>query len=190
MIEENSGMILPFALLTLHRPSNVDEKQILSKIVEALVDISHRIPIVFPVHPRTRKQLKAFGLEHYFKNSLISGSKQPGQGIYLIEPVGYLDFLNLEMNASFVLTDSGGIQEEITVLDIPCLTLRNTTERPITITGGTNILVWNHTQKIIEEAFKILDGKSKRGNCPQLWDGKTAERIIGLLADKTVRTSI
>ena len=85
------------------------------------------------------------------------------------------------MNAKFVMTDSGGIQEETTVLNIPCLTLRNTTERPITLTQGTNVLVWNDSERIIEEAFKILDGKGKRGNCPELWDGKAAERIVKIL---------
>ncbi len=202
LVHETGGMVLPYALLTLHRPSNVDDEESLSRIVEALREISQRIPIVFPAHPRTRKQLKKFGMEYYFKNLLITGSQQSRhyeersdvavsnyssnstnvkQGIYLIEPLGYLDFLNLEMNASFVMTDSGGIQEETTVLDIPCLTLRNTTERPITVTQGTNILVWNDTQKIIEEALKILDGKGKKGSCPELWDGRTAERIVEVL---------
>jgi UDP-N-acetylglucosamine 2-epimerase (non-hydrolysing) len=101
--------------------------------------------------------------------------------INLIDPLGYLDFLNLMMHSTFVMTDSGGIQEETTVLGIPCLTLRETTERPITISQGTNVLVWNDTQKIIDEAFIILNGKGKRGDRPELWDGRAAERIVEIL---------
>lgn len=165
-----------YALLTLHRPSNVDEKESLLKIIKALSEISRRIRIVFPAHPRTQKRLKEF--------DLLSQLPIANQEFLLIEPLGYLDFLNLEMNAKFVMTDSGGIQEETTVLGIPCLTLRNTTERPITLTRGTNTLVWNHTENIVEEAFKILNGKGKTGNCPELWDGSTAERIIKVLAKR------
>jgi UDP-N-acetylglucosamine 2-epimerase (non-hydrolysing) len=102
--------------------------------------------------------------------------------INLIAPLGYLDFLNLMMHSKFVMTDSGGIQEETTVLGIPCLTLRETTERPITISQGTNVLVKNDTQKIIDEAFKVLDGKEKRGSCPEMWDGKASERIVNILS--------
>ena len=99
-----------------------------------------------------------------------------------MDPLGYLDFLNLMMHSQFVMTDSGGIQEETTVLGIPCLTLRDTTERPITISQGTNALVWNDTQKIIDEAFKILNGKGKRGVRPELWDGKSSNRIVNILS--------
>ena len=165
-----------YAVLTLHRPSNVDEKDNLFKIIKALEEISQRIPIVFPAHPRTQKRFEEFGL-----------MEQPAvvnQRLRLLPPLGYLNFLKLEMNASFVLTDSGGIQEETTVLNIPCLTLRDTTERPITITQGTNILVANNTRKIIEEASKILDGKGKQGTSPPLWDGQTAQRITEVLSEK------
>lgn len=162
-----------YALLTLHRPSNVDEKESLFKIVKALGEISKRIPIVFPAHPRTQKSIKDFNL----LNLLPIANQQ----FILTEPLGYLDFLKLEMNSKFVMTDSGGIQEETTALNIPCLTLRSTTERPITITQGTNTLVWNNTERITEEAFKILDGKGKQGTCPELWDGQAAERIIEIL---------
>lgn len=161
-----------FALLTLHRPNNVDKKESLQQIIEAIQAISQRIRIVFPAHPRTQNSLKRFAMTRFFED----------EHIRLIEPLGYLDFLKLEMNARLVITDSGGIQEETTVLDIPCLTLRDTTEWPITISQGTNTLVGNSTQKIIAEALKILDGKSKKGSCPKLWDGKTAERIIKILA--------
>jgi len=173
-----------YALLTLHRPSNVDEKESLLRIIKALSEISQKIPIVFPAHPRTRKRLKEFGLLSQFLDISPESRPEPesrpipNHQLLITAPVGYLDFLNLEMNAKFVMTDSGGIQEETTVLSIPCLTLRNSTERPITITKGTNTLVWNNTERIVEEAFKILDGKGKEGKCPELWDGKTAERIV------------
>ncbi len=174
LVTNHQSPVTPYALLTLHRPSNVDEKESLLRIITALKEISRRIPIVFPAHPRTQKRLKEFDL----LNHLPITNHQ----LLLIQPLGYLDFLKLEMNAKFVLTDSGGIQEETTVLNIPCLTLRNTTERPITLTQGTNTLVWNDTEKIITEAFKILDGKGKKGSCPELWDGRAAERIVEILA--------
>jgi len=160
-----------YALLTLHRPSNVDEKESLLRIIKALCEISQKVPIVFPAHPRTKKNIGKFGFSRFFDDELI----------LLIEPLGYLDFLNLETNAKFVMTDSGGIQEETTVLDVPCLTLRDTTERPVTISQGTNTLVRNDTQTIVEEALKILEGKGKKGNRPDLWDGKTAERVVEIL---------
>ena len=108
---------------------------------------------------------------------------------FAIEPLGYLDFLNLEMNAKLVLTDSGGIQEETTVLNVPCLTLRDTTERPVTITQGTNVLVGNILERIIEEAHKIIDGHTKTSRCPEYWDGKTAERIVNIL-EKCFRENV
>ncbi len=160
-----------YTLLTMHRPSNVDEKGNLLKISRALKEVSQRITIVFPVHPRTRQNIEGFGLSSFFENKRI----------LLIEPLGYLDFLKLMIDCKFVMTDSGGIQEETTVLGIPCLTLRNTTERPVTVSQGTNTLVWNDTERIVAEALKILDGKGKKGNCPELWDGKTAERIVNVL---------
>ncbi len=197
-----------YALLTLHRPSNVDNKENFLKILRTLKEISKRITIVFPAHPRTKKNIKRFRLNKFFKVITLtlpnpshqgrgerqfipptSGEgKREGEistGILLIEPLGYLDFLKLMMNSKFVMTDSGGIQEEITVLNIPCLTLRDTTERPITIKDGTNTLVGNNTKKIIEEAERILDGKSKNGTYPKLWDGKASERIISILANET-----
>jgi UDP-N-acetylglucosamine 2-epimerase (non-hydrolysing) len=163
-----------YALITLHRPTNVDKEESLFRIIQALKEISQRIPIVFPAHPRTQKNIAKFGLSQFFEN----------RQILLIEPLGYLDFLKLGMNARFVMTDSGGLQEETTVLGIPCLTLRNNTERPITIIQGTNTLVWNETSKIAEEAFKILDGEGKSGSCPELWDGKAAERIMEILISR------
>jgi UDP-N-acetylglucosamine 2-epimerase (non-hydrolysing) len=180
-----ANCLLPtaYCLLTLHRPSNVDDKDSFLRIINALTEISKHIPIVFPIHPRTRKQIEAFGFEHYFTNSLPHASRLVPHAcsIRCVDPLGYLDFLNLMMHSKFVMTDSGGIQEETTVLGIPCLTLRETTERPITISQGTNVLVSNDTQRIIDEAFNILNGKGKRGNRPELWDGKAAERIVGVL---------
>jgi UDP-N-acetylglucosamine 2-epimerase (non-hydrolysing) len=162
-----------YALLTLHRPSNVDDKESLSRIMAAIGQVSQRLPIVFPAHPRTQKRLEEFDF-HF--------NLTPQFNVSIIPPLGYLDFLNLEMNAKFVMTDSGGMQEETTVLNVPCLTLRKTTERPITVSQGTNTVVWNKTDMIINEAVKILDGRGKKGKCPELWDGKTAERIVAIIA--------
>ncbi|MBN2186938.1 MAG: UDP-N-acetylglucosamine 2-epimerase (non-hydrolyzing) [Dehalococcoidia bacterium] len=176
-----------YALLTLHRPGNVDEKESLLRIIKALSEVSRRIPIVFPAHPRTQKRLKEFGLLSQFLDISPESRAEPESRpifkhqLLITAPVGYLDFLKLEMHARFVMTDSGGIQEETTVLGIPCLTLRNSTERPITITEGSNTMVGNNTERIIEEAFKILDGKGKESGCPDLWDGRAAERIVEVI---------
>jgi UDP-N-acetylglucosamine 2-epimerase (non-hydrolysing) len=175
--------VAPYALLTLHRPSNVDDRQSLQNILAALESISQRIPIIFPLHPRTKKQLDHFGLQdRVLLHNIDKGDDLSSPGIHGLEPLGYLDFLSLMVLARFVLTDSGGIQEETTVLGVPCLTLRDTTERPITISEGTNVLVWNDTEKIVREAFKVLDGKAKKAKIPAYWDGKTAERITQILA--------
>jgi len=175
-----------YALLTLHRPSNVEDKDVFGNILQALQEISKRIPIIFPVHPRTQKQIKAFGYEEYFNlldlNSASSLNLK--SSINLLPPLSYLEFLNLMSNAKFVLTDSGGIQEETTILGIPCLTLRANTERPITIREGTNTLVGRDKEKIITEGLKILNGKKKTGKIPELWDGKTAQRIVQVLNEK------
>ncbi len=185
----NLKSVRPYALLTLHRPSGVDQKDAFLRIISALTEIGKTIPIIFPAHPRTRKMITEFKLQRYFID--LTSNESPtrqhvGQvrnnGIYLVNPFGFLDFLNLMMHSTFVMTDSGGIQEETTVLDIPCLTLRDTTERPITISQGTNVLVGTDTQKIVDEAVKILEGKGKKGNCPEMWDGKTSERIVSILS--------
>jgi len=174
-----------YALLTLHRPSNVDEKHSLMNIMSAITKISEWIPVVFPAHPRTQKKLREFNLNLPATviaspdelNKLNKLNKQ----LLIIPPLSYLDFLKLEMYAKFVMTDSGGIQEETTVLNIPCLTLRDTTERPITISRGTNVLVGNNPQKIIEEASRILASKSEASSRVELWDGTAAERIVALI---------
>jgi UDP-N-acetylglucosamine 2-epimerase (non-hydrolysing) len=164
-----------YALLTLHRPSNVDEKDSLTNIMSAITKISERIPVVFPVHPRTQKRLCEFNLNPQLQSK--------SQSNVLITPsLSYLDFLKLEMCAKFVMTDSGGIQEETTVLNVPCLTLRDKTERPITITRGTNVLVGSNPQKIVEEALRVLASDARSLSRIELWDGMAAERIIGILA--------
>jgi UDP-N-acetylglucosamine 2-epimerase (non-hydrolysing) len=172
-----------YALLTLHRPSNVDDQDTFKNIIEALQEISMNIPIIFPVHPRTRKQIQSFSFEKYF-NFIELDSKNSlnfANSINLLKPLPYLEFLNLMANAKLVYTDSGGIQEETTILGIPCLTLRENTERPVTIKEGTNTIVGSNRHKILEESHKILIGKGKKGRIPRLWDGKAAERIVNIL---------
>jgi UDP-N-acetylglucosamine 2-epimerase (non-hydrolysing) len=165
-----------YAVLTLHRPSNVDDERSFSDILTAIGSISHAIPVVFPVHPRTRKNIDRFGLAGICDNS--------NSRLTLTEPLGYLSFLNLEMNARMVITDSGGMQVETTILGIPCLTMLDHPVWPITHEKGTNILVGSDCQKLKEEAFKILSGKGKKGSIPELWDGKAAERIVEILAKR------
>lgn len=164
----------PYALITLHRPSNVDNKTGLLTILNAFEKISQSIKLIFPIHPRTTKQINAFGLEAKVKKM---------SNLLLIPPIGYYDFLKLQMDAKFILTDSGGIQEESTYFGVPCLTLRPNTERPITITEGTNTLVKLETEDIINEAEKILSGSIKKGTIPKYWDGRTAERIVKIFKD-------
>jgi UDP-N-acetylglucosamine 2-epimerase (non-hydrolysing) len=179
-----------YAVLTLHRPSNVDDRQVLGEIINVLETISQHLPIVFPIHPRTRKAICRFGYEGAFRSMNMKhpgvtdssgGETVAGPGIWCCDPLGYLDFQNLVVHSRFVMTDSGGIQEETTVLDIPCLTLRNTTERPVTITQGTNLLLGHDADRILEEAMKILRGEGKHGQSPPLWDGKASERIVDIL---------
>ena len=164
-----------YATLTLHRPSNVDDPVILKGILDALSEIAREIPIIFPIHPRTLKMAEQFGLSRYFS----TGPKV--EGIWVTEPRGYLEFLHLNMHAKLVLTDSGGLQEETTVLGIPCITLRHNTERPITCEVGTNIRVGNDPAAILAAARPILAGQKVSGRVPELWDGHAAERIVEVL---------
>jgi UDP-N-acetylglucosamine 2-epimerase (non-hydrolysing) len=157
-----------FAVLTLHRPSNVDAMDKLSDVLAAVAAIAEQVPVIFPVHPRTRERLMQSGLTHH-------------QHLRMIQPLGYLDFLCLLSKAALVLTDSGGIQEETTALGVPCLTLRENTERPITVSKGTNLLVGTDPIKIEAAARDILAGNIRDGRIPPLWDGKTAERIVEVL---------
>ncbi len=163
-----------YAAVTLHRPSNVDERAVLTRILEALDEISRRLPVIFPVHPRTRARIGEFGLAERVTRTT---------GLCLVEPLGYLDFLRLWSGARLVLTDSGGVQEETTALSIPCLTLRENTERPITVGMGTNRVVGTDTQRITQAAFEVLEGRggSEPRPAPPLWDGHTADRILDAL---------
>jgi len=161
-----------YATLTMHRPGNVDDKNILLGILEALTEISNKLPIVFPMHPRTRKMVEQFGFKKYFN----FGGK--AEGIWVTEPLGYLEFLHLNMNARLVLTDSGGLQEETTVLGVPCITMRPNTERPITCEVGSNVMVGNDRLRILQEAQKVLDGDFNIGQIPDKWDGHAAIRIV------------
>ncbi|HVF47333.1 MAG TPA: UDP-N-acetylglucosamine 2-epimerase (non-hydrolyzing) [Pyrinomonadaceae bacterium] len=158
-----------YGVLTLHRPSNVDDPEIFKGILDALLAIAERLPIIFPVHPRTRARIEEFGF----------GPTISGTGLRLIEPLGYLDFMRLYSGARLVMTDSGGLQEETTVFGIPCLTLRDNTERPITIEMGTNILVGTDPRKIRNAAMGVLDSAPGRTDAiiPPLWDGRAAKRI-------------
>ena len=171
-IHSELGIRSDYAILTLHRPSNVDHKENFSQIIGALEKIGKEIQLVFPVHPRAEKMAKTFGL--YERLSAIPN-------IVLTGPVGYLDFVALMANSKMALTDSGGLQEETTALGIPCITLRKNTERPITVTEGTNTIVGCDPELILKSAFEVLDGKGKAGRIPDLWDGKTSSRIADVI---------
>ena len=157
-----------YAVVTLHRPQNVDEPEMLARLLDVLDQLQHELPIVFPVHPRTKAALS----EHPVARAA---------SLRLIDPLGYLDFMKLMANARVVLTDSGGIQEETTVLGVPCLTLRNNTERPVTISEGTNVLVGLESPRIVAAWREAID-RPKTGRVPELWDGHTAQRILDVLA--------
>ncbi len=159
-----------YAVLTLHRPSNVDDSVVLGRILSAIGEIARRLPVVFPVHPRTRGQAAAAGLEARLEET---------PGLIPTDPLGYLEFLSLTSQARLILTDSGGLQEESTVLGIPCLTIRENTERPITITQGTNVLVGSDPAVIVREGHRALDREvGAPQNVPELWDGRASERIV------------
>lgn len=158
-----------YAVLTLHRPSNVDDPVTYRRILSALLDIEKQIPIIFPVHPRTRNRMKEFG---------VGPELEGARNLRLIDPLGYVEFLSLASQCKMALTDSGGLQEETTALGIPCITLRENTERPVTVEEGTNVVVGTDDKRIREEAFKILRGEGKTGRVPKLWDGKASERIV------------
>ena len=162
-----------YGVVTMHRPSNVDSEEILSSIIDQLLELAQQFSFVFPVHPRTKKQLEKFDLFERLESC---------ESIRLIEPIGYIQFMSLVSNSALVITDSGGIQEETTYLGIPCLTLRENTERPITITQGTNELV--RAADLQESVSKVLAGKWKQGSKPRLWDGKTALRVAESLKSR------
>lgn len=159
-----------YALVTLHRPSNVDEPESLRRILETLTTISESMQIVFPVHPRTKARIENLGYQ--FDNS---------DRIFAIPPTGYLECLALQQKATVVVTDSGGLQEETTALGVPCLTVRENTERPVTITHGTNTLVGTDMNLLLDEVSKVLAGKGKGGRIPALWDGRASQRIADIV---------
>lgn len=159
-----------YALVTLHRPSNVDETATLSRLLIALGSIACELPVIFPIHPRTRARIDADRIPI-------------PPGIKLVDPLSYLDFLAMQQHATVVVTDSGGIQEETTYLGIPCLTLRENTERPVTVTVGTNLLLGNDVERLHTEVIRVLKGDGKRGQCPPLWDGHAADRIAEILVN-------
>jgi UDP-N-acetylglucosamine 2-epimerase (non-hydrolysing) len=156
-----------YALVTLHRPSNVDDGETLKNILQSLIEISERLDVIFPVHPRTRQRIADFGL----------GAEK----IHLSAPLPYIEFLALQRLAAVVITDSGGIQEETTYLGVPCLTLRNNTERPVTVSVGTNVIVGQDREKLRAELSKVVSGNAKKGTVPPLWDGHAGERIAATL---------
>ena len=162
-----------YAVLTLHRPSNVDNKKDFENIASILEKIQDKIKIIFPIHPRTKKNIQSFNLSEKI-NSM--------KNLIITEPLGYLDFLCLMSNSKFVITDSGGIQEETTVLGIPCITLRNNTERPVTVEQGTNLLVSTDKGKVVGICLDVINNKIKfTSKIPELWDGKAAQRIVKIL---------
>jgi UDP-N-acetylglucosamine 2-epimerase (non-hydrolysing) len=163
-----------FGVVTLHRPANVDRPEALSPLLDVLIEMSDRLPLVFPVHPRTRQRIEQFGLAARFGKA---------SRILQLPPLGYLDFLALTSQAKVIVTDSGGLQEESTAFGVPCLTVRPNTERPITVLEGTSTLVGNDPAKLQEGLNAVLAGTYKTGRCPALWDGRAAERIARVLAD-------
>ena len=177
--------ISPYAVLTLHRPSNVDNKETFRNILEALKELAKHLPIIFPAHPRTVNRIKEFHFEKYFRFAAQNSTlKIENYHINCVEPLGYLDFLCLMSSAKLVITDSGGIQEETTILGIPCITLRENTERPITTTHGSNVIVGVDTNKIIDESMKALKGNRSNKRVPTFWDGEAGDRIISILRKK------
>ena len=159
---------LPFVLVTLHRPSNVDDAESLARLMAALEAIASHLPVIFPVHPRTLARLERFGIQH--------------ERTTLLDPLTYVPFLGLQRHATVVVTDSGGIQEETTYLGVPCLTMRESTERPVTVTEGTNLVLGRDTARLEREVLGILDGQRKIGRIPDLWDGHAGDRIGEILA--------
>jgi UDP-N-acetylglucosamine 2-epimerase (non-hydrolysing) len=170
---EKSRVDLPdrYALVTLHRPANVDDGDALRGILQSLLEVSRELTLIFPTHPRTRKRISDFGLN-------------AGQ-LRVLDPLPYIDFLALQSAAQVVITDSGGIQEETTYLGVPCLTVRENTERPITVSLGTNVLVGRDPEKLRREVSNILAGRQKKGTVPPLWDGKASERIADVLVQQS-----
>ena len=181
-----SSSTLPYALLTLHRPSNVDNREGFLSIIEALQELAKDVPVIFPVHPRTRQRIKDFGLDlgngadTAGSNGCSAAAGQRGAGIMLTDPLGYLDFVCLMKHASIVVTDSGGIQEETTCLGIPCVTVRENTERPVTVECGTNVVAGTKKENV-QEAIRRQMHRESGSTMPKNWDGRAAARIVDIL---------
>jgi UDP-N-acetylglucosamine 2-epimerase (non-hydrolysing) len=184
--------VRPYALLTLHRPSNVDNRETFLSILEGLQELSSSLPIFFSAHPRTQKRISEFGFDSYFQlnagKSAANGTEvaPPTNGIHILGPAAYLDFLWFMKHAQIVVTDSGGVQEETTCLGIPCVTVRENTERPVTVTCGTNVIAGTRTQDILE-AVKSQRHRQFAGIAPEKWDGKAGTRIIETLVTEATR---
>ena len=166
-----------YSLITLHRPSNVDGVEQLSSILNTFCEISKKIKIVFPIHPRTNKNIDEFGLRNI---------TDAHPNLILTEPLGYFDFQKLMLNSKFVLTDSGGVQEETTALKIPCMTLRKNTERPVTVWEGSNELIGNDMDKLLHYAEKAINNEWKESSIPDMWDGKTSERVVKVIEEQLI----
>jgi UDP-N-acetylglucosamine 2-epimerase (non-hydrolysing) len=185
-VRQNGSGCRPYGLLTLHRPSNVDDAKILQGILSAVSALAAELPVFFPVHPRTRKNIESFGLLRYMADAAEGGRV----GIVPLDPLGYLDFLSLNDRARLVLTDSGGVQEETTVLGVPCLTLRENTERPATVEHGSNQVVGVDSDRILAAARSALQKPARQFRCPPLWDGKAAPRIVAILREQLQRDGV
>ena len=182
-LDATGGKARRFVLVTLHRPSNVDAAETFEPLLEGLAEIARDTPVAFPAHPRTAERLERFGFGRYFSAAWNEG----GSGLRMLPPLGYLEFLHLESCAAAVVTDSGGVQEETTALGVPCFTLRNSTERPITIEQGTNTLVGSDVGALVRGVREALAGRGKGGHVPELWDGHAAERIAAILVKDLTR---
>jgi UDP-N-acetylglucosamine 2-epimerase (non-hydrolysing) len=181
-VRQNGSGCRPYGVLTLHRPSNVDDAKTLQGILSAVSDLAAELPVLFPVHPRTRKNIDSFSLGRY-----LTGAAGLHRGIVPLEPLGYLDFLSVNDQARIVLTDSGGVQEETTALGVPCLTLRENTERPATVKYGSNQVVGVDPDRILAAARSVFQRPARQSQRPPLWDGKAAPRIVAILREHLQR---
>jgi len=182
-----------YGVVTLHRPSNVDALENIEPLLHALTEISTTIPLIFPIHPRTLSRVQEFGLDSLFNWSKYPNAEKNSDNhpsfpcqMYIIPPLGYLDFLQLVSKSTLVVTDSGGIQEETTYLGIPCVTLRHNTERPVTVDVGSNYLIGTKPEDILHIARVILDGGAKKAAIPDLWDGRAGDRIVNIIAHDVI----